>query len=944
MKLRRISIKEAKKRRNKWRLKKLLIFTCALLLLIFGINVLRRCGRETYVPDRHMLTLSATSNEYDTITIDIRNATSVSYLKNITSIEFGKNGSLSSYDVTTRKFTNLEPNTLYTVKVSYTAPQSDGQYVTKVLTRSITTRTKNKPVLSLESVEVSDTDLRVKLFVSDKHSTLVSHKTELYLYGEQVAESVEKELCFSDLIPKTTYLLRVSATYDIGDGNGAVEKTMIEKVVKTPPQVSVSDVALLSGEIVKEGESVLLQLTLDNPNGVNIYGAIVNGIEFYTVGEHGTTESVCVEIPNEALIGFGEDEIELRIEQLLAKHETLQYYQRINAITVSVKLEEKASVRKTEFVNGNLSPANHVTFGEQLYALVTLQNPYEGIVTSARLSNKDIDLTDIVKLDNERWLIPIDICGEAGLYSVTLESITLKDDFSETTFVINKEFLYATIDHDNVHYVSTAEDLKNMNEGYYYELTGDIDLSGISWNGAEFNGFFNGCGYSIKNMSYATNATNQNAYAGLFSVAQGTIANLVIENATLLVKINVQESNEFVGYCGGIAAYARELMIVNCRVDGSCTFGISATAGTPVYCGGLVGAGSATIANSHSAARLSSSVYCGGLIGASEDSETKIKDSSNSGSISATGVGNDFFVGGLIGYGRFDISSSYNSGNVTGSTFTSVNGTACVGGVVGAGYGTLEHSYNVGNVTSNVSYAAHTGGLVGRLTETSEIKHSYSTGSVSAHFTEYRAYTGGLVGLIDKNATITTSYFSGEIICGSTDTRVVYVGGIVGALMHGSVDINNCFTEGNISISKAKDGYAGGILGYTADPKVTVSNCYSTCFMSMRYGNFFYAGGILSTKSGTITLINVFTDCNATLNHSHPTSLNYIAPVGFSSKIVVVNSYYLTVYDNLLSSEDGPSDYEVNNKLFYTSVLGWSEDIWDFSALSDEKWSYPTLK
>ena len=949
MKLRLISNKEAKKRRKKRRLKKFLIFTCTILLLFLGIFIFNRCNGEVNRPhlSAHKLSLNASST-YNSVNIEITNTTYESYLNNITAIEFGKGNALISYDVTTREFLNLDSNTSYTVKVYYTVTLNNGKTESKVLTRNIATKAKNAPTvtLMLGSFTLSDTSISTELNITDKSSTLISYSTELYLGHELIARSEEKNPAFFDLSPATTYVLRVKAKYDLSDGKGAVEKTMVEKVVKMPPRVTVSDVQLLTDEHVMEGESVFIKLTFDNPDGVKIYGATINNAEYGAIEQYGT-DSICLELPNEGAKLLGEGNVELKIMELIAMHESLQYRQKLYGLSVFVTIRSDVKIKELELVNADLTPVNHVTPGEEVYALVTLKNQTEAVVTGATVSNESEKVTNVVKIDDERWLIPISTDSEPGWHSVSLESITVSDKFASKTIEIeNGELLYATIDHDNVRYVSTAEDLKNMNEGYYYELTGDIDLSGVSWSGAEFNGFFNGCGYSIKNVSCATNVTNQNAYAGLFSVARGTIANLVIENSTLLVKINVQESGEFVGYCGGIAAYARELMIVNCRVDGSCTFSISATAGTPVYCGGLVGAGSATIANSHSAARLSSSVYCGGLIGASEDSQTKIKDSSNSGNVSVTGAGNDFFVGGLMGYGTFDISNSYNSGNVTGSTFASVNGTACVGGLVGAGYGNASNSYNAGNVTSDLRDAAHTGGLFGRLTQASEIKHSYNVGTVSAKSTFNVGHTGGLIGLIDNGASITESYFSGEVSCQTTNATNVHVGGLVGVATSGTVDISNCYAEGTIYISAPRNGHAGGMLSHAVDVKLTVSNCYVNCSMNMKNGTYLSAGGVLSNNSGNITINNVFSDCTAFLNGRRSTLFNGIAN-GTTKDIEVSNSFFIDETDRLVRYGESLVNYDVYSLRFYTEILGWSEDIWDFSALYGNYGNqirYPMLK
>ena len=40
----------------------------------------------------------------------------------------------------------------------------------------------------------------------------------------------------------------------------------------------------------------------------------------------------------------------------------------------------------------------------------------------------------------------------------------------------------------------------------------------------------------------------------------------------------------------------------------------------------------------------------------------------------------------------------------------------------------------------------------------------------------------------------------------------------------------------------------------------------------------------------------------------------------------------------------GCSVEQLNDKTFYIDVLGWSEDVWDFSDLDVENGKYPVLK
>ena len=68
-----------------------------------------------------------------------------------------------------------------------------------------------------------------------------------------------------------------------------------------------------------------------------------------------------------------------------------------------------------------------------------------------------------------------------------------------------------------------------------------------------------------------------------------------------------------------------------------------------------------------------------------------------------------------------------------------------------------------------------------------------------------------------------------------------------------------------------------------------------------------------------------------------------IGYVDSSSTITITNSYSLTSGNG--SKNGTPCTVEqLNSKAFYTEVLGWSEDVWDFSELDIENGKYPKLK
>jgi hypothetical protein len=122
-------------------------------------------------------------------------------------------------------------------------------------------------------------------------------------------------------------------------------------------------------------------------------------------------------------------------------------------------------------------------------------------------------------------------------------------------------------------------------------------------------------------------------------------------------------------------------------------------------------------------------------------------DESDEGQASA---GNDN-IGGLVGY-MYDgsISKSFASGNVKGTTK--------VGGLIGrVDKGTVEQVYSRGNVSSvkfNNTGGFYTGGLIGFIDGSPNIKEAYSSGAVSAS-----SYVGGFIGQYYSSGIVSDCYF-----------------------------------------------------------------------------------------------------------------------------------------------------------------------------------------
>jgi len=235
----------------------------------------------------------------------------------------------------------------------------------------------------------------------------------------------------------------------------------------------------------------------------------------------------------------------------------------------------------------------------------------------------------------------------------------------------------------NPYQIATAEQLAylsdlcatNNQNGVYFILTSDLDLSGHEWTpigNSYFRGNFNGNHHVIYNLTITSAA---GSYVGLFAnIADGTVTNLGLED----VSISADATN-----VGGLAGQATYVLtgstIKNCYVTGA----VENQKSTTCYTGGLVGnsEGSTSLTqtellNCSSTAEVTGSGgygYCGGLCGRSV--LCSVRNCYAAGNIVSNNIGD---AGILIGYAS-TVTFSYaywNSSAVTadtgGSTYPSI--------------------------------------------------------------------------------------------------------------------------------------------------------------------------------------------------------------------------------------------------------------------------------
>ena len=234
-----------------------------------------------------------------------------------------------------------------------------------------------------------------------------------------------------------------------------------------------------------------------------------------------------------------------------------------------------------------------------------------------------------------------------------------------------------------------------------YILLSDLDMSGVEWTPWDFDGEFEGNGYTIYNLNITT--TGKSTYliydgnykkydtyaAGFFGILKGSVSNLNL----VAVNVNIATNNYIMA--GTIAGITENATISNCTIYGKVELTTSAmTNGV----GGVVGYGNGSVKNCKIDITL-----------VSVDTDVENKDEN--------------FLGGVLGAGYLDIDDC----NVIIDGYDSNHGYVHSGGLVGMyilyPYGTDYEGSITGNTITgtinffedNVDRRAYCKGLIGEV-------------------------------------------------------------------------------------------------------------------------------------------------------------------------------------------------------------------------------------
>lgn len=534
--------------------------------------------------------------------------------------------------------------------------------------------------------------------------------------------------------------------------------------------------------------------------------------------------------------------------------------------------------------------------------------------------------------------------------------ITKKSNITINFTDIKEDFYF--VKSSTIKNIETPAQLQNMENGYIYQLSNNIDLEGYSWTPYNFFGILNGNGFHISNISIViNNVTSNSHFFGLFNIFNGLIYELGLVNYDISIITR--------GYVivGGFAGSGGS--ISNCYASG---VRIKVHTLEFALVGGLIG-GNGNIDNCHlidfNISIKSESCKVGGLSGSNcnffnsyvQDGDIKIQTLKN-----AT-------VGGLVGSSSRILRNSYVRGiNIEVFEADYVN----IGGLVGMTSNDISNCFVENSILSihcyETSSTSMVGGLVGTFFYNRVINCHVHKTRISIY--SKKAYVSGLIGY-SAIGNIENCYVE-DVIIMLTSKKSGVIGGLLG--MTGNIedyhDQSPMYGEGivinsyaiNIEIhASTKDIFSGGIVGRNSQNTIKNSFVYGISMdlyasesanvggiVGINY-NFKHSKFIYSSRTEGVVSCLV---CKSFIKVDSPETKYVKRVIGFNLSGGIGENYITNDNDVLINNMKQDKDMiektieieMLEDIRFYLKKLSWNETIWDFSYLNYQNGKMPKHK
>lgn len=469
---------------------------------------------------------------------------------------------------------------------------------------------------------------------------------------------------------------------------------------------------------------------------------------------------------------------------------------------------------------------------------------------------------------------------------------------------------------DNHVHMMLMRSLCQPNSTNYFRMEKDVDMTDVKlWTPINFDDpyhrqiHFDGNGKTISNFApdafVADDQATPAGYASMFGVLYGSVTDLTVKNAKVIVPLTQGSATGVLGGFVGSAdlpATVENVHVINSEVQGGRDCGLFGGQGRD-----------ATIKNCTANGKITGgNADCGGFIGRAAGHMVFENCHSDVYLTPGQNPGSNLRYGGLMGF-----MATIGGSDTTRDDLTLTNCSTT---------GTFFNDQYGGNTV---------GGIVGYINSNAVLTQSYSTLSIS----------GSRQNAPDQGGPLGGNHAS----CGG-------IAGVVSSV--GKVNITNCWTGGDAEFATGQK--AGGLIGVLEKGELTIENCYSTYNMLCYSG----AGGVFGqTKAGTLNIIKTFAWNPKVITYRASDKYSSGAFAGCIAQACTItgcfrnpNMEFVDPYRQIKNQGDvanavlendiehNPAKPTANNNAYdampseeatltaAAQKAGWSADVWDFSG------------
>lgn len=427
-------------------------------------------------------------------------------------------------------FGGLLSGVTYKIRLEFTYTVG-GESKSGTSTVSFSTVAKVAPVVSIENVASTRTDISFDIKTTDEDGILSLGKVVLLEGGVEIREFLQgEEYSVSGLDAGTLYTIKAEYSYDLNDGNGVRQETVSLDYPTLAASIAVEDITLLNTNVVKKGEELNMRIYFSNSSEIEMTDIYVNGIKVQVVGGDKKTSAIVKFVPDETgLIDFTVDKVEY-----------LFYDTKVNQ-----NIDSDVSV--TYPVYGDLENARFEAISASPYE-------YTGAGIYFSFDNKENYV--VYKINDGIDFVTV----ASGEYYVDADEIVSVeygyDDYGRTTQVVDHTAQKHSVSGYTT--VSTPQEFLAMTDGYYV-LTQDIDMRNVPLT-AKINltGIFDGAGHTVRGLTRVID-TSKAAYYDVF--AGGAVYDLNFSELYASVDNSKSNSQTEVSALGNVKLY-------NCTLTG----------------------------------------------------------------------------------------------------------------------------------------------------------------------------------------------------------------------------------------------------------------------------------------------------------------------------------------------------------------------------------------